>query len=379
MDVFYRDARYLWSAARHHCQEVRAGSHHRCQRPATQAGVDREAVRRIIVESGTKTSKNAGGMFYGMTFVYDIARLYQLDTSAAESMDGMFCGCQELQTADVSKFDTSNITDMARMFSGCTSLRGGAGTKFNSSYTNYLYARIDKGTTQPDYLSAKKNDDWYEWDGAGTLTLKGQLPDTYYDYDEGEYYRLTELAGIDPYDVNKVIIRKNTRTGTNASEMFSGMENMTEIEGLKDLDTSQATNMNDMFADLGGLTSLDLTGFDTSNVLSMSFMFRGSNITVLDLRSFDTSRVRKMDGMFRGCSSLKTIYVSDKWTIAGIAESANTFTGCTSIMGGAGTTYDKEHTDFRYARIDQGKSRPGYLSSNIAADWYDHSPDPYRG
>ncbi|MBR4224003.1 MAG: BspA family leucine-rich repeat surface protein, partial [Oscillospiraceae bacterium] len=145
---------------------------------ATQAGVDREAVRRIIVESGTKTSKNAGGMFYGMTFVYDIARLYQLDTSAAESMDGMFCGCQELQTADVSKFDTSNITDMARMFSGCTSLRGGAGTKFNSSYTNYLYARIDKGTTQPDYLSAKKNDDWYEWDGAGTLTLKGQLPDT---------------------------------------------------------------------------------------------------------------------------------------------------------------------------------------------------------
>ena len=45
-------------------------------------------------------------------------------------------------------------------------------------------------------------------------------------------------------------------------------------------------------------TSIDLSSFDTSNVTDMSFMFYGSQATTLDLSSFDTSNVTNMMSMF---------------------------------------------------------------------------------
>jgi hypothetical protein len=38
------------------------------------------------------------------------------------------------------------------------------------------------------------------------------------------------------------------------------------------------------------------------------------------------------------------------------------FNECTSLVGGAGTTYNANHTDVMYARIDKGPSKPGYLT-----------------
>jgi hypothetical protein len=39
------------------------------------------------------------------------------------------------------------------------------------------------------------------------------------------------------------------------------------------------------------------------------------------------------------------------------------FTNCTSLVGGMGTAYDKNHTDKSYARIDGGQDRPGYFTA----------------
>ena len=43
-------------------------------------------------------------------------------------------------------------------------------------------------------------------------------------------------------------------------------------------------------------------------------------------------------------------------------SSENMFSGCSSLVGGAGTTYDENHTDVEYAHIDEGPSNPGYLT-----------------
>ena len=103
------------------------------------------------------------------------------DTSKVKSMSSMFNGSQ-VTTLDLSNFDTSNVTAMSNMFSdstnlktiyvsnkfntdkvrystnmfrGCTKLVGGAGTKYNSSYVDKTYARIDGGTSNPGYFTAK--------------------------------------------------------------------------------------------------------------------------------------------------------------------------------------------------------------------------------
>ena len=58
----------------------------------------------------------------------------------------------------------------------------------------------------------------------------------------------------------------------------------------------------------GGLTSLDVSSFDTSNVTNTECMFRGCRSLVsLDLSKWDTSKVTNVGNMFTACAKLKTI------------------------------------------------------------------------
>lgn len=68
------------------------------------------------------------------------------------------------------------------------------------------------------------------------------------------------------------------------------------------------TSTKAMFWDCRNLTSIDLSGFDTSNVTDMRWMFNECyKLTTLDLSSFDTSKVKYMCAMFWGCNNLTTI------------------------------------------------------------------------
>ena len=71
---------------------------------------------------------------------------------------------------------------------------------------------------------------------------------------------------------------------------------------------SQGRDMSSMFAYCSGLTSLDLSGFDTSAVTNMEMMFNNcSKLTSLNLSSFDTSAVTSMGYMFAYCSNLTSL------------------------------------------------------------------------
>ena len=59
-----------------------------------------------------------------------------------------------------------------------------------------------------------------------------------------------------------------------------------------------------MFAGCSNLTSLNLSTFDTSNVINMWEMFLGcSNLTKLDLSNFDMSNITGSTNMFSGVPS----------------------------------------------------------------------------
>lgn len=76
-------------------------------------------------------------------------------------------------------------------------------------------------------------------------------------------------------------------------------------------DTSNVTDMNSMFWGCGNLTTLDLSNFNTSACTSFTNMFLNCvGLTSLDLSSFDFSNARYYDNMFYGCVNLRTIYCS---------------------------------------------------------------------
>ena len=84
-------------------------------------------------------------------------------------------------------------------------------------------------------------------------------------------------------------------------------------------------------------------------------MFNACGLTSLDLSNFNTAKVENMGLMFSGCSNLKTIYASDKFKTAAVTESKNMFLGCSSLSGDI--DWSDKAVDKTYAKIDGGYFR----------------------
>ncbi len=149
---------------------------------------------------------------------------------------------------------------------------------------------------------------------------------------------------------------------SDSAYIFYGMQGVTSLD-LSHFDTSNVTNMYAMFYGMERLTSLNVTSFDTSKVTNMYNMFANLvSITTLDISSFDTSKVTNMGYMFYSMSEATTIYVGSNWSTSAVTQSSSMFRFDSKLVGGSGTTYDKNHIDASYAHVDGGTSNPGYFT-----------------
>ena len=157
----------------------------------------------------------------------------------------------------------------------------------------------------------------------------------------------------------------NTSEVTDMNYMFYDCRSLETLTLGDNFDTSNVTAMGMMFSCCENLKTLTLGNrFDTSKVTSMHSMFSDChNLETLNLSSFNTSNVVYMMDMFYFCENLKTITVGENWKTSNVNLSDNMFYGCTSLVGGAGTTYNSGKVDKEYARIDGGTSNPGYLTA----------------
>ena len=106
-------------------------------------------------------------------------------------------------------------------------------------------------------------------------------------------------------------VGKNIKAPYNSKELFKNLGALTSIN-FSAFDTSNVTNMYCMFYGCNNLTSLNVSNFDTSKVTRMDQMFSGLNtLTSLDVSNFDTSKVTDMGSMFNSCLKLKSLDVSN--------------------------------------------------------------------
>ena len=154
----------------------------------------------------------------------------------------------------------------------------------------------------------------------------------------------------------------NTEKVTDMYAMFKDCSKLTSLD-LSSFNTDKVTNMKYMFYGCSKLTSLDLSSFNTANITDMHAMFaRCESLMGLDLSSFNTEKVTSMNYMFQNCNKLTKVYVEEKWSTSAVVSSIDMFRNCSSIKGELGTTFDENHVDASYARIDGGPSNPGYFS-----------------
>ncbi len=321
--------------------------------------------------------------FYCMKDLYDIIGISYLNTSEVTNMAWMFSECRYLDWIDLSSFNTAKVTDMQNMFyrcyiltsldlssfntakvtnmehmfhasyhlygiyvgnawkttavinstgmfDGCTSLVGGKGTAYSLFNLNdHTYAHIDGGPSNPGYFRDKNVPEAYVCysyvDSQNTLTF-------YYDTQRSSRTGTT-------YDLN---------TGSN------------EPIWLLPIDDSGPESICDYVTRV----VFDPSFAGARPTTTYCWFYDMSNLeTIEGMEYLNTSEVTNMEYMFCYCSKLRTICVGNGWTTASVIESSGMFDGCTSLVGGKGTTYSSSNpADKTYAHIDGGPSNPGYFT-----------------
>ena len=140
------------------------------------------------------------------------------------------------------------------------------------------------------------------------------------------------------------------------SYMFEGSQAISL--DLSSFDTSNVKHMKWMFSG-SAATSLDLSNFNTSNVTDMIYMFEESQAISLDLSSFDTSNVKYMNWMFSG--SAATSLDLSSFDTSNVKDMSSMFYSC-------------EAKNLNLSSFDTSKvTNMGYMFSGSAATSLDLS------
>ena len=133
------------------------------------------------------------------------------------------------------------------------------------------------------------------------------------------------------YEVSIGSENGSLEANTNGSGMFAYLDNVSTLD-LSGLDTSNMTSMSRMFYNSKSLTNIDVSGFDTSKVVNMNGMFDGcTNLENLDLSNFDTSNVTDVNYMFNNCNKIKRIILSN-FNTNKVTKMYYMFSNCNSLI-----------------------------------------------
>ena len=303
-------------------------------------------VERVVFHSSFANARPTSleNWFYYFLNLKEIDNIELLNTESVTSMSQMFGGCSGLTSLDVSHFDTRNVTNMYGMFWGCSEL-----TSLDVSH--FDTGNVTNMTGMFGFCSALTSLDVSHFD-TGNVTNMSIM-----------FYSCIGLTSLD-------VSHFDTGNVTSMSMMFDSCCALTSLD-VSHFDTGNVTNMSGMFMACSALTSLDVSHFDTRNVTDMSQMFEGcTGIKELDLTNFRLRSDAVLNRMFRNCSSLTTIYCNGDWN-AYERESAGMFSGCTSLVGGAGTKYEKSvGGTSAYMAHPDSKSNPGYFTQTDTESGY---------
>lgn len=281
---------------------------------------------------------NTAEMFSGCSALTSID-LSGFNTENVRIMRQMFEGCTALTKLDISNFNTASLVNTDRMFAGCSNLKkifvGDKYVTSNVTYSPEMFLdcnnlrgdiafnpdEIDKthATAKGGYL-VNRFDRVVTLDDNGTLTF---IDGDRMAIDEKYEFTLNEERNSPAWSDQAASIKKvvfdpsfaNARP-TTCNGWFNGALNLTAIEGVENLNTSEVKFMENMFNNCSSLESVDVSHFNTSKVTSMYSMFyKCISLKDLDLTNFDTSNVTDFYGLTRYDRQIKTLFLGEKFVI----------------------------------------------------------------
>ena len=298
----------------------------------------------------TSLVENMAFMFNHCDNLNTIVGLENFDTSQVTSMQQMFAFCKSLKQLNL-PFNTSSVEQMYYIFAECSSLvsadissfvfpdgdatfglfmdcyamsqltvsatasnlmlsdnsgaLAGVGTKLSPCHLICL----DEFTPVPE----EESNGWFKWKGgyfsSSAVSAYAALKDTILTFRYDDQKVALALDGADVYGLNEgdeapawqnnvISVINLTKVVFDASfaevrpasccTWFSQMNELKTIEGMEYLNTSEVTNMAQMFLHCHILKHVDVSHFNTSKVENMNYMFNNCwNLFTLDISNFD--------------------------------------------------------------------------------------------
>ena len=156
--------------------------------------------------------------------------------------------------------------------------------------------------------------------------------------------------------INKIKVETREQLETIILERYN--KNKSFID-LTDIDISELDDLSDVFGILDKAKVIDISGWDTSNVINMSYMFNRctklkkivgienldvsklkttkimfygcKNLVELDLTNWNTISLENMSYMFYNCANLKIIKNIENWQLTSIKDVSYMFYECTKL------------------------------------------------
>ena len=288
----------------------------------------------VLSSFDTSNLTNIYAMFKG-SYATEIKGLENFNTSKIANMGSLFYGSYAVYL-DVSNFDTSNVKYMGYMF-GAHNLEEIIGIeKLNTSNVEYMDSMF--------YGSQIPILDLSNFDTSKVISMRNMF----------ERINTAEIKGLDKWNTSNVtnmeglFVRStvgsldlsglDTSNITSTKEMFYD-SNIPVVKGLENWNTSKVTYMGSMFYN-SKMSTIDVSGFDTSNVTGMQYMFDSSAATeIKGLENWNTSKVTSMNYMFNGCKvkelDLSSFDISKVSTISGTVTGSldYMFKDCSATIG----------------------------------------------
>ena len=284
----------------------------------------------------TKSAENLGWMFMNCSSI-ETLDLSNFETFNSKMFKSMFNGCKNLKAIDLGEnFKTDNAEDMSYMFNNCSSLQSLDVSNFNTSKVenlSHIFQRcsVIKELDVSEWDVSYCKDFSYTFDRCSSLKYVnvsnwnvGKAENLESMFQLCSNLQNLDVSGFDVssckdfgfmfYGCSKLISLDFTKWDVRKGESFDHFlahSKMEEYDVSNWQVTSACTNLNAMFHSTKE-TYIDVTGWDTSNVIAFNQMFDGMiNLEKIDgLEDFDTSSGVCFGEMFNWCEKLKEINLS---------------------------------------------------------------------
>lgn len=228
---------------------------------------------------------------------------------------------------EVSNLDTKNMTSTASMFNNCKRLK-------QLNLRNFIKSNIKSIGSMFSNCDALKTIDISGWDTSNVTNIS---------------YLFNNCSNLN-VDISELKFGKLT----NVEGLFSGCRTIVGELTLPVMDTEQCTSFMNMFHNCGASKIKRLESLNTSNVTNMSQMFGSMySLTELDISTWNTKKVTNMSQTFSSCINLLTLsavhadsVTSISYIFSGMTKLSN-FNGFINLGKGYSTTQNANYSSYK--------------------------------